>query len=305
MSVAPREDRLGLAVILMAASFLLFALLDTVAKVLVLAGLPVLQVVFLRFTGHAFCVLGLFGPREGAGVFRSNAPRLQLLRALGLAGATAFNFAALQYLPLTVTISIFFASPLMVCLLAIPLLGERVGPRRLAGVFAGFLGVLVITEAWSADFQWAMLLSVASMLSASLYFVLTRKLAGVDGNAVSQLYASALPAIALAPFALAGWQVPAAGWQWLLLALTGVLGFTGHVILTVAYRYAEASRVSPMVYSQIIWATLLGWTVFGQAPSGTTLIGTAIIVASGLYIWTRERAVARAASGPPPGPPAL
>ena len=292
MNVAPREDRIGLAIAILAVSFFLFASMDTIAKVLVTSGIPPLQVVFMRFLSHALVVLAFFLPQYGTTIFRSTAPKLQLLRTLGLLGSTVFNFIAVGYLPLTVTISIFFASPLLVCLMSIPMLGEKVGIRRLISVFVGFVGVLVITQAWSADFQWAMLLSLAAMVCASFYFVMTRVLAGTDNSPVSQVYASWLPMIAVAPFGFTVWIAPAFWWQWVLLVLIGVLGFVGHYILTIAYRYAQASRVAPVVYSQIIYATFFSWYIFGAAPTSTTAIGTAIIVASGIYIWLRERAVA-------------
>lgn len=291
MSVAPRENRLGFAVMILAVAFFMFATLDTVAKVLVESGIPGIQVSFARFVSHAAAALLLYLPTQGLSVLRSAAPKIQVLRALGLLGATVFNFLAVGYLPLTVTISISFAAPFLVCLLSIPILGEKVGIRRLISVLVGFLGVLVITEVWSADFQWAMLLSLGSMSCASFYFVMTRKLAGVDNNAVSQIYSSVLPSFAVAPFAYAIWVAPEFWWQWLLLLLTGIIGFVGHSILTVAYRYAEASRVAPVVYTQILYATFWSWLVFSAVPTSSTVLGTAIIVASGVYIWSRERAV--------------
>ena len=296
MIVAPREDRLGLAVAILAVTFFLFATMDTIAKVLVTSGLPGLQVSFMRFLSHVSVALLFLLPRYGPGVLQSAAPRLQVIRALGLLGSTIFNFIAVGYLPLTVTISIFFASPLLVCLLSVPMLGERVGIRRLIGIFVGFLGVLVITQPWSASFHPAMLLSLASMSCASFYFVMTRKLAGIDNNPVSQIYSSGIATLAVAPFGLAVWIAPEFWWQWVLLVLIGVLGFVGHSMLTVAYRYAEASRVAPVVYTQILYATFWSWLVFAAIPTGATVLGSAIIVASGIYIWARERALNKRAT---------
>ena len=137
MNIAPREDRLGLAVSILAVSFFLFATMDTIAKVLVTSGLPGIQVSFMRFFSHAVAALAFFLPRFGPSVLKSAAPRLQLIRAMALLGSTIFNFIAVGYLPLTVTISIFFASPLLMSLLAIPMLGEKVGIRRLIGIAVG------------------------------------------------------------------------------------------------------------------------------------------------------------------------
>jgi drug/metabolite transporter (DMT)-like permease len=114
---------------------------------------------------------------------------------------------------------------------------------------------------------------------------------------VTQIYGSWVSALALVPFAAGVWVTPTVGWHWGLLIGIGVLGGIGHGLLTIAYRYAEASKVAPMVYVQIIYVTALSWLVFGALPDLNTALGTAIIVASGLYLWLRERQMAR--SGPP------
>lgn len=273
----------------MMGTFLLFATMDTIAKLLVTSGLPAFQVSFTRFLAHFVVVVAFYLPRQGAQIFRSSAPKVQTLRAFALLGSTIFNFAALAYLPLTVTIAIFFAAPLAVCLLSIWFLGEKVGVRRLIGVFVGFIGVLVITQAWNSNFHWAMLLSVGAMLSASTYFVLTRKIAGLDANPVSQVYASGLPTLILAPLAYFVWTTPATTAEWILLFLIGILGAIGHSMLTLAHRFAQASILAPVVYIQIIYATVISWVIFNTIPTSSTIFGTGIIVASGLYIWLRER----------------
>jgi drug/metabolite transporter (DMT)-like permease len=290
--VAQREDRIGLALALLMVTFGLFSAMDTIAKWLVLQGYPALQVTFTRYTAHAVFVVLVFLPRAGRAALVARRPGLQVARSLALLGSTALNFAALGFLPLTVTIAIFFASPLAVCLLSIPMLGERVGIRRLTGVAIGFAGVLVITRPWSASFHPAMLLSLGAMLCTSLYFVLTRRLAGTDHTAVTQVYGSVLPALAMCAVAPFVWTAPASALDWTLLIAIGVMGAIGHALLTVAYRYAEASRVAPAVYVQILYITALSWLVFGALPDGGTVAGTAIIVASGLFIWWRERVLA-------------
>lgn len=264
--------------------------MDTMAKYLVTHGLPILQVVFTRYVAHFATVVLFSFPKEGMQIFKSNTPKLQVLRALGLFGATVFNFAALAYLPLTVTIAIFFATPLMVCLLSIKILNETVGMRRLAAVFVGFLGVLVITQVWSAEFHWAMLLSLSALMSTSFYFVLTRKIAGNgDSNAVSQIFASGLAIPIVAPAAFYLWTTPTTTIEWILLFLVGIFGAVGHTLLTFAHRFAQASTLAPIVYVQIIYATVFSWLIFGAIPDFWTIVGTGIIVASGFYIWQRER----------------
>jgi threonine/homoserine efflux transporter RhtA len=137
-AVAQREARTGLGVGMMALAVLFFTCIDTSAKWLVTAGLASIQVAFVRYAVHFALALVVFLPREGRDAIRSNAPGRQFLRSMFLMGSTACNFAALQYLPITVTTTIMFAGPIVVTLLSIPILGERVGIHRIAAVLIGF-----------------------------------------------------------------------------------------------------------------------------------------------------------------------
>ncbi len=288
-ALRPREDRLGAAIAIVCAAFLCFTLIDSAAKWLIAAGLPALQVVFIRYAGHFATTLVVFLPSEGADLFRSRAPRLQMMRAGLLMAGTVFNFVALIYLPLTITTAIFFATPVLVSLLAIPLLGERIGLRRFLAILVGFGGVLIITTPWGVSFHWSMLSALGALVSASLYFVLTRMIAGVDNNPTGQFYTSALPTLALLPFVLSGWIWPEGVTNWAVTLAIGALGGLGHSLLTIGYRYAPASTLAPVVYVQILYATLISWLIFLQPPDGKTILGTAVIVAAGVYIWWRER----------------
>jgi drug/metabolite transporter (DMT)-like permease len=187
MPVAPREDRTGLGLGTMALAVAFFTLIDTSAKWLILAGLSAIQVVFVRYTGHFLVSALIYLPREGISAFRSNSPGRQILRSLFLFGSTFLNFTALKCLPITVTTTIMFASPIAVTLLAIPVLGEKVGLRRFLAVLAGFSGVLVAMQPWGAEYHPAMFLSFGALIVSSLYFVMTRLLAGIESNAISQL----------------------------------------------------------------------------------------------------------------------
>ena len=277
----------------MALGTVFFICIDTSAKWLTLAGLPVLQVVFARYAGHFLWAMALFLPRDGFAAFRSASPRRQLLRALFLLASTTFNFAALQHLPITVTTTIFFAGPIVVTLLAIPLLGEVVGLRRLIAVCVGFGGVLVTMQPWGTAFHPAMFYCLGGLLCASLYFVMTRMLAGIDSNATSQLWASGVATAVIAPVALTQWVWPGGTLQWALVLTIGLWGALGHISATAAHRLAEASILAPVVYNQLLLASLAGIVVFDTWPTPWTLAGAAIIIGSGLYIWQRERKAKR------------
>ncbi|MBR9653333.1 DMT family transporter [Thalassobius aquimarinus] len=274
---------------IMAVAVFLFTLIDSSAKWLILAGLPALQVVFARYAGALIMALLLFLPRGGLSAFRSNRPWLQLLRALMLLGSTMFNFYALSYLPITLTIALFFAMPIVTTLLSIPILGEQVGLRRFVAVVVGFFGVLVIVQPWGAQFHWAVFLSIGALCCAATYFVLTRLLAGTDNSSTSQLWSNGVATACLAPIALQDWIWPDDPLNMGILLFIGVLGGTSHILATLAYRFAPASVVAPVTYVQVIYATAVGLLVFGTLPTVWTALGTAIIIGSGIYIWQRER----------------
>lgn len=279
-----------LALAIMAGAFFCFTMIDTSAKWLAAAGLPALQIAFIRYAGNFIASLLVFLPREGRSLFRSHMPLHQFGRAISLLTSTCCNFIALSYLPLTVTTAIFFAAPVLVCLLSIPLLGETVGLRRFIAILVGFSGVLIITQPWGAAFHWAMIFSLTALCANAFYFVLTRMIAGRDDNPTGQIITSGVPTLILAPVLLwTGWTWPSAPTDWLAFCAAGIFATVGHSLLTVGHRYAPASTLAPMVYVQIIYVSVISWAVFNQPPDLNTLLGTAVIVAAGLYIWLRER----------------
>lgn len=284
-----REDRTTGGVMTMALAVVFFTCIDTSAKWLILAGLPALQVVFARYLGHLIFASLLYLPQEGLAALRSNSPGKQFLRSFFLAAGTALNFTALQYLPITVTTTIFFASPIVVTLLAIPVLGEKVGLRRILAVCTGFIGVFLVIQPWGTDFHPAMFLSLGALCMASLYFVMTRMLAGVEANSTQQLWSSGLAAMVILPFVLKGWLWPQGLTEWLVFCAIGCFGALGHICATIAHRWADASLLAPVVYIQIFLAAAAGILVFATWPTASTLGGGIIIIGSGLYIWQRER----------------
>ncbi len=292
-AVAPKEDRTALALGIMALTVCFFTMIDTSAKWLVMAGLPALQVVFARYAIHFVLALVVFLPQEGPVAFRSARPGIQFLRSVFLFGSTILNFTALKFLPITVTTTIMFAGPIVVTLLAIPILGEEVGRHRLIAVCLGFVGVLVVMHPWGVGFHPAMLLNIGALTLASLYFILTRMLAGVERNATSQLWSAGLATLCLAPFALTGWVWPQAPVDWAFFLLIGIFGGTGHILAVAAHRMADASILAPVIYIQIVLAGAAGIVFFDTWPTVWTLGGGAIIILAGIYIWHRERQLSR------------
>lgn len=285
----PREDRLALGIILMAFAVLFFTVIDTSAKWLILGGLPALQVVFARYAGHFLGAVLFYIPRSGVGAFRSEKPLLQFLRSAFLLFSTVFNFAALHYLPITITTTIFFTGPIVVTIMSIPILGEKVGLRRLTAVIVGFFGILIVMQPWGAQWHPAMFLSIGAMTCASSYFILTRLLAGKESNATSQLWSSGLATLCFIPIIGPIWVWPETVMGYVVLTCIGGFGLLGHSLATLAHRLADASILAPVVYLQMLFATAAGVLVFATPPTIYTLIGGSIVIAAGIYIWWRER----------------
>ena len=273
---------------LISATYLLFTLLDGSAKWLV-QSVPVLVVVWLRFLTHTLIASALLFPMRGLALVRTQHLRWHLARGLMFCAMTGMNFWALQTLQLTVTASIFFMVPILVALLSAPLLGEKLDAKRWAAILVGFAGVLVIVRPGSEAFHPAMLLSLANAVLYAFFNMMTRKLAAYDPPETIQFLPAVVATLVLAPFALAAWESPHGWFEWLLLCLMGVFGGTGHYLLAMAHRYAPASTLAPFLYQQILYMAIFGYLVFGSVPDTAVWIGAAIVIASGLYLFSRER----------------
>ena len=282
---SPHNRRIGIALVTL--TTLCFATLDACAKWLV-QDLPVPQVVWLRFVFHVLLASALLAPRYGRELVRVRNWKLQALRAAMLGSMTALNFWALQYLQLAETGAIQFSVPLLIALLSAWCLSERLDARRWLAIAAGFVGVLLVVRPGSQAFHPAILLSVMNAVLYAAFNMLTRRLVATESAASLQLMSALGATLLLAPWALAGWQWPDGWLPWLLLALCGLCGGLGHFMVAQAHRYASAATLGPFLYQQIIYMTLLGWLVFGQAPGWLVVGGAAIVVLSGLYLLALE-----------------
>ncbi len=299
-----RAQRLR-AILLMCAAIASFALLDAAAKFLAArAHMPVAEVVWLRFAAHVAFSLVLLWPMRPAALLRSARPGLQSLRGLLMLGATGFNFIALKYLQLDQTITMFFLAPLIVAALAGPLLGEWVGWRRLLAIMAGFAGIILVFRPGVGGVHWAIVFSLGATLSYALYNIATRHLAAFDPPEVTQFHTPLAGLVLAAPFAFFDWVWPPDAVSWLLVVAMGVTGGLGHWLLILAHQKAPAAILAPFGYTGLFHMVALGYFIFGDVPSGWTLAGGAVVIASGLYlIWQEQRAPLRADSKRPPASP--
>ncbi|MCG7505618.1 DMT family transporter [Mesorhizobium retamae] len=268
--------------------YVVFSFLDTSIKYLVLAGLAPLFIAWVRFSVHVVLVMGLFRGWQNIGRFRAVNLKAHILRGMLLAGSTLCNIVALRTLQLAETTSIYFFGPMVITALAGPLLGEWAGWRRWLAILAGFIGVLVITRPGIGVFGIGHLFALGSMLSNSLYVIMTRRMAATETPESLIFYSALAPAVILSPTLFFSATLPADAWHWTILLLLGVFGGGGHWLLIRAYKLATATALAPYPYSQMIWMIGFGYFIFGQFPDGWTLGGAAIIVASGLYILHRE-----------------
>lgn len=282
-------DRLK-AVLLMCLAVTLFASLDATAKYLGSdMGVPTAQIVWVRFLGQVLMMVAILGPAAVPGLLRPQRPRLQFLRSCLMAATTGFNFLAVQYLRLDQTTSIAFLAPLVVAALAGPMLGEYVGWRRALAIVAGFLGILIVVRPGFSEFHPAFLACIASMLAYAVFMVITRKLSGIDPPLVTLFCSMLVGLVGGIFFAIPVWVWPSSALEWTLLLALGALGGSGHYLLIHAYRLAPASSISPFLYFQLLSMIVVEYSVFGDIPDRWTLIGSAVVIASGLYLVHRER----------------
>lgn len=286
----PPPDRPLSGALLQISALVLFVAMDTLFKALT-SAYAVPQLAWARFLFALLCVAVFMRVVFGRLHWRSRAPGLQAVRSLLLMGCTLCFSSALARIPLADTTAVNFASPLFTLVLAALWLGEAVGRRRRIGVLVGFVGVMVAVRPpflTGAPLDPWYLLPLGSAFLFAFYNILTRRLASVDDPRTTILHtgvAATLGTSLLQPFV---WTWPSAG-DWGLLVLIGAIGAVSHGLLVLAYTRAPASLLAPLSYTQLVWATLAGWLVFGDAPDIWTVLGALIIAAGGVLAVLPER----------------
>ena len=274
----------------MLVAVLCFALLDAIAKHLAQTfAVPLLA--WIRYATHLLLMVLVLGPSRRLRLVRTARPGALVLRGLMLAGTTVCLMAAFRIMPLAETTALTFIAPLLVALAAGPLLGERVGLGRWLAVLGGFAGVVLIAHPGGGEMPVAgVALALVGALCYTIYQVQTRQLSPHE-NTLTMLFYTALCGTAALSFTLPwvwGGPQPNALEMALMLGM-GVLGGTGHLLLTRAFRFAPASTLSPFSYAQLMWSSLLGWLIFDHIPDAQSLAGIAVIALSGLALaWSHR-----------------
>jgi len=281
--VHPDHPVRGILLILSSTIFL--SVQDAFSKYLS-KSLPGLEITWLRFMMFALLLspVALRSPS----VFRSSRPLMQVARGAGVTVSAVFFISSLRFLRIAEATATAFVAPIFVTALSILFLRERIGLRRWFATIIGLAGVLIIIRPGSGVFQLAALLPVISAMGWANALVITRLIGGKDGVATTMVYTSLVGSLALMPLIPFVWVRPD-GWQLLIAAGVGIFGMAGQTIVVFALRYARASVLAPFTYTQLVWAAILGFLVFGEIPDGWTFVGAAIIIFGGLYTAHRER----------------
>lgn len=282
-------SRLGFGIAMICLAALTFAAMFACVKLLG-SGYSPLQVLLMRYGfGLTFSLPLLW--RAGPALWRTDRPLGHVIRAgYGLVSTFAM-FYAVTRMPIATATAIGFAMPLFLTMLSVPMLGEAVGWRRVVAALVGFGGVLLIVNP-GRDLNLIALVALAGAFFYALAVVAIRQLSRREpANRIYFLYALANIGVTGAAMPWV-WVTPSLE-DWLVFALVGALGAAAQYAFLIAYRHAPATVLAPFDYTQILFALAIGYIAWGETPAAQSFLGGTIIVASGLYIWWRERRLAR------------
>ena len=279
--------RMGILLILIYSFFAVIS--DTCAKSLV-SEATVTQVVWGRFFFHALALLIFLGPLKLLELSKTSNPKLQFIRSFMMIATAFFFFTGINAIDLATAHSIFFITPILVTVLSIPILGERIGLRRILGVCVGFSGALVILRPGFDQVPPESLYFVFAAITAAIYQITTRKLGNVDHAYTTLFYTAVFGAFLSSLIVWVEWQALNLAY-WALMIALGFTAALGHFFLIKAFQVAPASALMPFSYFSFIWALVIGYLLFNELPDNQTVLGAGIIMGSGIYIYLREEKI--------------
>jgi drug/metabolite transporter (DMT)-like permease len=259
---------------------------DTGTKIL-LKSYAVNQIVTIRQIFSLIILSLIIQFTSGWGAMRIVNRRAMTWRAVTFISTTVLIVASLDVLPIATVLAIVFASPLIVALLSVPFLGERVGPWRWGAILAGFVGVLVILRPADPNFNLLLLFPVAAAISSGTRDLVTRW-AGRTDNAMSILFWSNVATVIVGAATLPFNWTDIRPFDYGLIFAIAILNTAAHFLMILALRIGDAALVSPFRYTALVWAVMLGYLVWGDVPDQWTLIGSGIVIASGVVLAIRE-----------------
>jgi drug/metabolite transporter (DMT)-like permease len=277
-------------ILFMVAAMIMLGTMDGISKHLVHTLSPI-QIQWVRYVFFLGFAAAMAGPAGIRAALRSPRPIWQSIRALLLVTEMGFVILAFRTMPLADAHALLAIAPLAATALSVPMLGERVGPRRWASVVVAFAGVLLILRPGMGVMQPIAVVPVICALMFAVYLIMTRQAAATEGPAATLLYTAVVGFVGLTTLVPFVWVAPSAT-EWAFLLVVAVLGSVGHYLITKALGLAPASLLQPFGYTLLPWVALVGWLAYDDIPDLATITGATIVVASGLYALHRERVVA-------------
>ena len=274
------------AIILNASAWMIVPVMDALAKHLSLS-MDVFQITWARYFFTVVFTLSLmiFFYRET--LVWSKRPKLQLIRGIILAFSTLCFFYSISVISLPKALTLAFVAPITCTALSPIFLNEKVGIRRWSAVLVGFLGTLIVIRPGFIDVNLATLAALACGICYGFYLVITRKLSTSDNSLLTLLFTGVVGLAIISLFVPSVWVNPTLN-QWIMMAIIGLIASVAHLFIILSLKYADASKLAPLGYTEIITNIIISYYIFNELPNNWTYLGLFIIVLSGLYISRRE-----------------
>ena len=274
------------AIILNLSAWAVLPFMDTIAKYLS-SEISFFQITWARYFFTVFWTLPLMFFFFRKKLKWSENPKLQILRGMTLLSANVCFFYSISVISMAKALTLAFIAPLVTTALSPIILGEKVGIKRWSAVIVGFIGSLVVIRPGLIEFNIATIAALGTGFFYGVYLIITRKLHTVDNPLLTLLITGVVGAIISSLFVPIVW-INLSQSQWLWLALMGIFACLGHLLLIYSLRYADASKLAPFGYFEIITNIILGYYFFKDFPDIWTFVGLLIIISSGVYIFRRE-----------------
>ena len=274
------------AIILNATAWMIVPVMDAIAKHLSLT-MDVFQITWARYFFTVVFTLSLMVIFYRETLVWSKRPKLQLVRGIILAFSTLCFFYSISVISLPKALTLAFVAPITCTALSPFFLGEKVGIRRWSAVLVGFLGTLIVIRPGFIDVNLATLAALACGICYGFYLVITRKLSTSDNSLLTLLFTGVVGLAIISLFMPSVWVNPTPN-EWIMMAIIGLIASVAHLFIILSLKYADASKLAPLGYTEIITNIIISYYFFHELPDNWTYLGLFIIVLSGLYISRRE-----------------
>ncbi len=277
------------AIILNASAWMIVPFMDAIAKYLS-SSMDVLQITWSRYFFTVIFALFIMLLFDRKSLVWSKKPLLQLIRGLIFVFSTYLFFYAISEISLPKALTLAFVAPICVTAMSPFFLNEKVGLRRWTAVSMGFIGTLIVIRPGFIEINLATLAALGNGICYGFYLIITRKLRSFDNSLLTLLFAGTVGTIVMSFFIPSVWINPSNS-QWVMMALIGFIAALAHFLIIYSLNLADASKLAPLGYTEIITNIILSYYIFNELPDNWTYLGLFIIVLSGLYISRREIAI--------------